>query len=182
MARTVIYVIVECKKTYTRVLYHNFKYLCRNTYITICPIQDSSFQRQYTLWRLPLQPLDCKKKPFNGFDTLMPEKIGRHFADDIFKCMSLNKIFWTLNVIDLCLLVNDWQKSTLIHVMAWYRQTTSHYWINVDTDLWRHMVPLGLNELKPIDAAVHGPDKLVVPIYLFVKVYSFQQYAVERCE
>ena len=38
-------------------------------------------------------------------------------------------------------------KSTLVQVMAWYHQATSHYtWANVDPDLCRHMVLSGYNE------------------------------------
>ena len=39
-------------------------------------------------------------------------------------------------------------KSTLVQVMAWCRQATSHYLISVDQDPQRHMVSLGPNELK----------------------------------
>ena len=42
-------------------------------------------------------------------------------------------------------------QSTLVQVMAWCRQATSHYtWANVDPDLCRHMVSLGHNELNMI--------------------------------
>ena len=43
-------------------------------------------------------------------------------------------------------------QSTLVQVMAWCHQATSHYltvtWANVDPDLCCHMAPLGHNELK----------------------------------
>ena len=38
-------------------------------------------------------------------------------------------------------------RSTLVQVMAWCHQATSHYLTNVDPDLCRHMASLGLNEL-----------------------------------
>ena len=37
--------------------------------------------------------------------------------------------------------------STLVQVMAWCRQATSHYLSSVDPDLGRHMAALGPNEL-----------------------------------
>ena len=37
--------------------------------------------------------------------------------------------------------------STLVQVMAWCCQATSHYWANVDPDLCCHMASLGHNEL-----------------------------------
>ena len=39
-------------------------------------------------------------------------------------------------------------KSTLVQVMAWCRQATSHYLSLVDPDLCRHMVSLSHNELR----------------------------------
>ena len=39
-------------------------------------------------------------------------------------------------------------KWTLVQVMAWCRQATSHTWTSVDQDLQRHMALLGPNELK----------------------------------
>ena len=58
-----------------------------------------------------------------------PEPNGRDFADDIFKCASLNenlrishKIFLDSDVLDLI-----GSKSALVQVMAWYLKSTSHY-------------------------------------------------------
>ena len=39
-------------------------------------------------------------------------------------------------------------ESTLVQVMAWCRQATSHYPNSVDEDLQRHMASLGPNELN----------------------------------
>ena len=39
-------------------------------------------------------------------------------------------------------------KSTLVQVLAWCHQATSHTWANVDPDLCHQMASLGLNELK----------------------------------
>ena len=42
-------------------------------------------------------------------------------------------------------------KSTLVQVMAWCRQATSHYLSQVDPDLCHHMASLGSSELNPWD-------------------------------
>ena len=39
-------------------------------------------------------------------------------------------------------------KSTLVQVLAWCNQATSHTWANVHPDLCHQMASLGLNELK----------------------------------
>ena len=53
-------------------------------------------------------------------------------------------------------------KSTLVQVMAWCHQTTSHYtWISVDQDLQCHMASLGPNELMQWAPSMHTFTKLI---------------------
>ena len=56
-------------------------------------------------------------------NTLGPRQNGRHFADDIFKCISLNENSWILNKISLKYvpwgLINN--MATLVRIMAWRR-------------------------------------------------------------
>ena len=46
-------------------------------------------------------------------------------------------------------------KSTLVQVLAWCHQATSHTWANVDPDLCHQMASLGLNELKKMGSLRH---------------------------
>ena len=48
----------------------------------------------------------------------------------------------------IALIIDD--KSTLNLVMAWCVMEQANTWANVDTDICRHMVPLGNNELIPV--------------------------------
>ena len=80
---------------------------------------------------------------------LGPEQNGHHPADTIFKCIFSKENICILIQLSLkffygfnCQLVNI----ALGNGLALYRRHTIT-WINVDQDLWRHMVPLGHNEL-----------------------------------
>ena len=46
-------------------------------------------------------------------------------------------------------------KSTLVQVMAWCRQVTSHYLSNVDPELWRHVAAIGHNKNKAARLLYH---------------------------
>ena len=60
---------------------------------------------------------------------LRPRQYGRHFADDICKCIFLNQIVWTVIAISLqC--VHECQINNipaLIEIMAWCRPGDKHY-------------------------------------------------------
>ena len=55
------------------------------------------------------------------FNTLRPRRNGRHFADNILKCIFVNKTFWILNKISLKYvpqgLINN--KAALVQIMDW---------------------------------------------------------------
>ena len=57
------------------------------------------------------------------FNTLRPRQNGRHFADDIFKCILLNENAWIPNKISLKFVpkgpINN--ISSLVQIMAWRR-------------------------------------------------------------
>ena len=46
-------------------------------------------------------------------------------------------------------------KSTLVQLLAWCHQATSHTWANVDPDPCHQMESLGLNELKKMGSLRH---------------------------
>ena len=58
-----------------------------------------------------------------SFNTLRPRQNGRHFADDIFKCIFLNENVWIPNKISLKFVlkgpIND--IPALVQIMAWRR-------------------------------------------------------------
>ena len=61
--------------------------------------------------------------PFSLLNTLRPRQNGRHFADDIFKCIFLNENVWTPIKISLKFVpkgpINNIQ--ALVQIMAWRR-------------------------------------------------------------
>ena len=58
-----------------------------------------------------------------SFNTLRPRQNGRHFQDDIFKCISLNESVWISIEISLKLVpkVSMNNIPTLVQIMAWRR-------------------------------------------------------------
>ena len=77
---------------------------------------------KYGIWLLMMS---CQ-----SVSSLGPRQDGRHFADDIFKCIFLNEHFWILNKISLKYvpwgLINN--KAVLVQITAKRRtQMTSHY-------------------------------------------------------
>ena len=83
-------------------------------------------------------------------DSLAPEKFDWNLKKVIFK---LNSVIdaWGVSceiVIRLILLGLTDDKSTLVRVMALYRQATSHSWPNIHPDLCRHVALLGYNVLS----------------------------------
>ena len=77
------------------------------------------------------------------------ETNGRHFADDMFKCISLNENLWIPIEISLTFVpkgsINN--NPALFQIMAWHPQATSHYLNQCWLDHWRIYASLGLNEL-----------------------------------
>ena len=57
------------------------------------------------------------------FNSSLPEQNGRHFADDIFKCIFVNEKFGILIRISLKFVAKGpiGNKSALVQVMAWHR-------------------------------------------------------------
>ena len=70
-----------------------------------------------SLWLLWIQTMIC------FLNTLRPEKNGRHFADDIFKCIFLNENVWIAIKISLKFVprgpINN--IPALVQIMAWRR-------------------------------------------------------------
>ena len=81
-------------------------------------------------------------------NTLRPRQNGRHFADDIFKCIFLNENIWIPVKISLKFApqgpINN--IPALVQIMAWRRP--SHYLNQWWLDYRRIYAPLGINELK----------------------------------
>ena len=65
----------------------------------------------------------CKKADILLTAQLRLRQNGRHFADDIFKCMSLNEKFWILNKISLKYVPQGLidRTAVLVQIMAWHR-------------------------------------------------------------
>ena len=68
-------------------------------------------------------PRYTRSKWVNGFNTLRPGQNGRHFTDDIFKCIFLNKNVWIPIEISLKFVpkgpINN--IPSLVQIMAWRR-------------------------------------------------------------
>ena len=87
-------------------------------------------------------------KPF--FNSLAPGRCGCYLKLVIFKLVS------RINIMSIsCKIVLRWtpldltdDKSTLVQVIAWCRQATSHYLSQCWPNLCRHMASLGPNELN----------------------------------
>ena len=81
-----------------------------------------------------------------GFiNTLRDEQNGCYSAEDIFKCIFLNKKSWTLILISLKFVPVSpiYNKSAFVQVDKWHGIT----WTNAGQDPEHHMVSLGLNSL-----------------------------------
>ena len=83
-------------------------------------------------------------------NTLRPRQNGRHFADDIFKCIFLNENVWIPIKIHWRLFVRV-QLTIFQHWFRWWLgavQATSHYRNQGWLVYWRIYASLGLNELN----------------------------------
>ena len=87
-------------------------------------------------------------------NTFRPRQNGRHFADDIFKCIFWNENVWISFKISMKFirkgLINN--NPALVQIMAWCRPGDKP-WSESMTGSWRIYVSLGVNELT----ALGGP-------------------------
>ena len=83
------------------------------------------FCHWHSIWNEILLKYVCKclmDKVINigsCLNTLRPWQNGRHFSDDIFKCIFLNENVWISNKISLKFLFNN-NIPALVHQMAWH--------------------------------------------------------------
>ena len=96
---------------------------------------------------------DAKKNIFRigtPLNTLRPRKDGRHFPDDIFKCIFVNEMVWITIYILLKLFPKGPTNNipALVQIMAWRRPGTSHYLNQWWLSYWRIYASLSLNEFK----------------------------------
>ena len=82
----------------------------------------------------------------NVLNLTPPGQNGRHFADDILRCILLNEKSCILFRISLKFVLKNpiANKSALIQVMAWRRSIT---WTNAGSVYWRIYAALGGDEL-----------------------------------
>ena len=77
-----------------------------------------------------LKMLSAKRWPYcSDFNTLRPRQNGRHFTDDIFKCIFLNESVWILIQISLTFVPKEPMDNipALIQIMACCLSSPSHY-------------------------------------------------------
>ena len=117
-------------------------------------------------------------------NTLRPRQNGRHFADNIFKCMFLNENVWIPIKVSLKFIpkgpINN--ISALVQTMAWRRsgdkplsepmmvRLPTHIYASLGlNELWGHIhLPL---EWVPTNLSIQEWNKL--QIYLYVSIYQF---------
>ena len=92
--------------------------------------------------------MEADVQVMEGLNSLRPRQDGRHFADDIFKCIFLNENEWILINISLKFVPKDQIKNTpaLVQIMAWHRPEP------MMVSLLTHMCitrPLWVNSLAP---------------------------------
>ena len=93
-------------------------------------------------------PVACRTSRVteHSFSVLRPKQNGRHFADDVFKCIFLNENAWISLKISLKIVprvpINN--IPALVQMMVWHRPGDKAFvWIN-----WGIYASLGLNELN----------------------------------
>ena len=96
-----------------------------------------------------MRSLGCGGASTKELNTLRPNQNGRHFADDILKCIFLNENTWILIEISLKFVPKGSINNipALVQIMAWCRQVTSHYLNQVWLVYWRIYASSDLNEL-----------------------------------
>ena len=96
-----------------------------------------------------IEPSNYCCQPSAHINTLRPRQNGRHFPDDILKCMFLDENLWISLRIPLKFLPKVRIDNTLalVQIMAWRRPGDNHYlnqwWFNY----WHIYASLGLSEL-----------------------------------
>ena len=133
-------------------------------------------------------------------NTLRPKQICRHFADDIFKCISLNENAWISFKISLKYVPKVRVNNTppLVQIMAWRRLGDKPLSEPMMVRLlyWRIYVSLGLNELNNNDmitsiyGLITGLDSIIINVNdmtdiclrtcmnMFITGYSDQTYVI----
>ena len=98
---------------------------------------------------ISVDPLASQHEHIIRLNTLRSRQNGRHFPDDIFKCIFLNENVWISLQISLKFVPKGPINSNpaLVQIMAWRRQATSHYLNQCWLVYWRIFASLGLNEL-----------------------------------
>ena len=89
--------------------------------------------------------------------TLRPRQNCRHFADDIFKCLSLNENIWILLKISLNLVHRVWIDNiqALVQIMTWGRPGAKPLSEPMMANLLTHITrPQWGNPLAPADLAI----------------------------
>ena len=89
--------------------------------------------------------------PWIEVNTLRLRQNGRHFVDDIFKCISLNENIWILVTISLKFVTKGPINNipALVQIMAWHRPGEKPLSKTMMASLLTHIyVSLSLNELK----------------------------------
>ena len=118
----------------------------------------------------PKSDQKCKTKNVDGnvgleyhpfyvviFNTSRPRRTGRHFPDDIFKCIFVTENFWISITISLKFVpkgpINN--SPTLVQIMAWRRPGAKPFSEPMMVDYWRIYASLGLNDLSRGTCPLH---------------------------
>ena len=106
-------------------------------------------------------------------NTLRPRQNGRHFPDDIFKCIFLNENVWISLEISLKFVpkvrVNN--IPTLVQIMAWRRPGDKPLHKQCWLVYWHMYASFGLNEFMKTRV------EALVPIYAYVAALSCTSHA-----
>ena len=113
----------------------------------------------------------------DGFNSLAPGKFERNFRHVIFKQILMIDVWGFSCEIALLWMSLDFidDQSTLVQVMAWCRQATSHCFGQFWPDLSRHMASLGHNELIKTAAKPHHSFKCPTVLAKFVHRNHWQR-------
>ena len=111
----------------------------------------------------------------DSINTLRPWQNGRHFADDIFKCIFFNENSWISNKMSMnyvCWSLID-NMAALVQIMAWRRRGDKpnlNQWLLI---YWRIHASLGLNELNTRKniANAHWWRGYICMIYIYIYIY-----------
>ena len=87
-----------------------------------------------------------------SFNTLRPRQNGRHFPDDIFKCISLDENAWISIKFSLTFLPKSPINNipSLVQITAWHRSGDKPLFEPIVLSFLRIYTSLGLNELSII--------------------------------